>query len=305
VKDLDLLRRWGTQLDPSGTIPPPALRVRVLSRRPALMRRPVVAPRIAWSLALSAGLALAITGGALWAQDHHGARVPQRGSAPAPATVTGTQALHNAAMVVGQRPVAAPRADQFVFTEKVSVGDGRVVSSDGRVTTEHGVVQVRQVWSSVDGTRDGLIKGRAATGTGWSFTDIVPACRGGRMPLVGTDGMIVPGQFEPMRCQPVPAFLPGLPTDAQAMLAWLYTNGGSARVGAPDRSATAFNAAFDLIERYYLTPAMKAALFEALSRLPGVTVQTDVVDLAGRHGLGVRVTPRPLQALADGWRQVS
>jgi hypothetical protein len=294
VNGLDLLRRWGTELDPPGTMPPPALRVRILNRQPTRPpRRPAAAPRMAWSLALSAGLAVAVTGGVFWAQDPHSVQAPDPGSASVPATVNGMQILHNAAVVVGQQPVAAPRPDQVLFTEEVSIGIARIVGSDGTVTTKPGTPQLRQVWNSVDGTRDGLIRGRPVTGAGLSFTDAVPACRGGRMPVVGADGKIIPGRFEPMRCQALPAFLPGLPTDAEAMLNWLYTNGGSGKLSGPDRSVAAFNAAFGLIERYYLTPATKAALFEALSRLPGVTVQTDVVDLAGRHGVAVRVAPSP------------
>jgi hypothetical protein len=291
VKDLELLQRWGTHLDPPGGMPPPTLRARVLNHQPARMRRhPAVAARIAWSLAAFTALALAVTGSVLATRNPHSAQVPGRGSVAAPPPVTGTRILHNAALVVGQQPVAAPRADQFVFTEGVNT-DIRTVNADGKVTSRPGTPQLFQLWNSVDGTRNGLAKARPVAGTGWIRTDTVSACRNGRMPLVGSNGKIIPGRYESMRCQPIPAFLPGLPTAAQAMLTWLYTKGGAGEVPVPDRSVAAFNAAFELIERYYLTPATKAALFEALSRLPGVTVQTDVVDLAGRHGVAVRVPP--------------
>jgi hypothetical protein len=116
------------------------------------------------------------------------------------------------------------------------------------------------------------------------------------MPMVGADGRIIAGRYESMRCEAIPAFLPDLPTDADAMLARLNA---SADAG-PDQVVAAFNAACDLVEAYYLPPATEAALFEALSRLPGVTVQADVADLAGRHGVAVRATGSSTGQVKEG-----
>jgi hypothetical protein len=64
---------------------------------------------------------------------------------------------------------------------------------------------------------------------------------------------------------------------------WLYNNSH----GQNQRDEQAFITASDLISVSYLTPQMKAALYEALAKIPGVTIFPDLVDLAGRPGVGV------------------
>ncbi|TDD81894.1 CU044_5270 family protein [Actinomadura rubrisoli] len=52
-----------------------------------------------------------------------------------------------------------------------------------------------------------------------------------------------------------------------------------------DRDQEAFNLVTDLMNGY-LTPALRAALYEVLARLPGVTMDRQATDLAGRRGVG-------------------
>jgi hypothetical protein len=269
MNDLELLQRWGRHLDPPGETPPPSVRARVLRREPARSRR---TPRIALSLSLSA--ALAVTGVVVGF-----AHVPGPDAPPAKdVTVSADQILRNAAVLVARQTEVTPRADQFVFTESVFAGTGLSIDANGKATQTPAKPQVRQVWESADGTRDGLIKGRSTAEPDWTFTDTIYVCHDGKM------------HGEKMACLTVPHFLPGLPTDADAMLTYLYTRPEAKAAGA-DKNVAAFAEGLELFDRYYLTPAVKAAVFEALSHLPGVTMQRDVVDLAGRHGVAVRMTP--------------
>ncbi|GAA4670394.1 CU044_5270 family protein [Phytohabitans rumicis] len=287
MNDLDLLRRWGAQLDEPATAPPPAMRTRVLTNRPARTRRPLALTRTgAWRLALSAGLAVAISGGVYWGQTSPGGG-PDRGADPA--ALSGAQVLRNAALVAARQQGTTPRADQFVFTEaRGPAWSNSPPTEVGKpAVTTPGAPRLGQAWNSVSGTRDGLVRTRPETDPNWQ-TLAAPACRDGKKPLVGADGRVVPGKFESMRCRTIPAYQPDLPTEADAMLAWLYD---SAKATGKDRTVAAFNAACDLIEGYYLLPAMEAALFESLSQLPGITVQADVADFAGRRGVAIRATP--------------
>jgi hypothetical protein len=58
------------------------------------------------------------------------------------------------------------------------------------------------------------------------------------------------------------------------------------------REAWLFGTASDLINEKYLPPASLAALFDALSRIPGITVTRKVTDAAGRSGIAVGYTQR-------------
>jgi hypothetical protein len=79
-------------------------------------------------------------------------------------------------------------------------------------------------------------------------------------------------------CNIRPAYRSDRPTDPDAMLRHLRAEAGSWE---------AFPNARDLLVGDYLSPPQMAALFEALSRLPGTTVIRDVPDGAGRAAIRV------------------
>ncbi|MFE2756622.1 CU044_5270 family protein, partial [Actinosynnema sp. NPDC059335] len=154
-------------------------------------------------------------------------------------------------------PAAAPRPDQFVYTR--STGDG---------TAE------REIWLSVDGTRDGLLNHGDGT------TTPMPGCRDGRMAVhKGPDPL--PGVTEP--CEPRPAYRSDLPTDVDGMLAYLDANAG----GEPGSVNARGKDVLALINEDLLPPASRAALYEAAARVPGLSVVPDARDAAGRAGVGI------------------
>jgi hypothetical protein len=278
MNELELLKRWGNQMDTPGATPPPSVRARVLRREPVRRTR---MPRTAWSVSLSAALALAVTAVFVWSANSQNVEAPKKEQAAPPAApVSVNEILRGAAVRVAQEKSVAPRADQFIFTETVNGGGVEPVppNEGTHVVTPStaGPKQVRQSWESVDGTRDGLLKGKVSTDPDWAFVDVTPVCRDGKM------------RGETMACVTVPAVLPELPTDADAMVEYLNNRREVNWPGAV-KNVAAFNVVLELFDRYYLSPAVKAALFEALSRLPGVTKQDNVVDLAGRPGVGVHI----------------
>ncbi len=287
MNDMDLLRHWRDAQVPSSATPPAAVRVRALTGGRAPARRRAGMPRLAWSLGLSAGLAVAVVGGVLWAQGAPRSGTTAAGSPSVQSSAAGALVLRKAALALPQNPVV-PRPDQFLYTLSSQVAGGG------------GVAEQHQVWASIDGSRDGVITIRPATGTSQPRTFPAPACHDGRMSEVCPDGKVVAGKYEPMTCHPVPAFLADLPTEPAAMLTWLsnpkaFADGGkSGSVSAAGGQATgadqlvvAFNNASMLLSNYYLTAPMESAVFNALAQLPGITVHEDAVDPAGRHGIGV------------------
>jgi len=161
------------------------------------------------------------------------------------------QVLRLAANHVLAQPRSAPRPDQFVYAK-----------SDGR-----------EIWQSVDGTQDGVLI------TGGSTTPL-PGCRDG-VALVVKGDEILPGVTEP--CEPRPAYRSDLPTTADGMLAYLDANasGEPGNVNARGKDVLA------LIGETAMPAETRAALFEAASRIPGLTVVPDTHDASGRPGIGI------------------
>lgn len=156
----------------------------------------------------------------------------------------------------GSQPDIQPRPDQFVYT--------RTGFADG---------SVREIWLSVDGTRDGLLK---------QGGESIPmaGCREGRAPVIkGTEPL--PGVTE--ECAASPAYRSDLPTTADEMLAYLDANAS----GAPGDVNARGKDVFSLINESYLRPAARAALYEAAARVAGLRTVPDVKDGAGRQGIGI------------------
>jgi hypothetical protein len=83
------------------------------------------------------------------------------------------------------------------------------------------------------------------------------------------------------------AYRADLPTDADAMLAYLNQQTPARPASDGPREAWLFGTAADLIRERYVPPAALAALFGAMARIHGITVTHDVVDAAGRSGVSV------------------
>ena len=180
-----------------------------------------------------------------------------------PAQAAAAEILHRAAVAAGNEPDVQPRPAQYVYVRSQDAGG------------------VREVWLSVDGTRDGLVRSRQATLP-------LPGCRNGRQVVVKGD-RVLPGVTEP--CTPYPAYRPHLPTTTQAMLAYLRRDAGGDAGRTPETVLNSLaKTVLSLSGESYVRPRSRAALCEAAAKLPGMQVIPDAVDGAGRHGLGVAWT---------------
>ncbi|WP_037305202.1 CU044_5270 family protein [Amycolatopsis orientalis] len=206
--------------------------------------------RWVWTGVGAAGLAAAITAVVALAP------VEQVGLEPPAAAADPVTVLRNAAAAALKTPGTPPKPDQFVYT--------RTKQPDGE----------REAWLSADGTRDGLIK----MADGGSFP--IAGCRNGRAQVYKGD--------EPLKgvtesCTPTPAYRTDLPTDADAMFAYLDSRHRGVRGGTNAMGKDILS----LSNEAYLPPAVQAALFAAAAKAPGLRAIDRTQDAAGRPGVGI------------------
>ncbi|WP_406081034.1 CU044_5270 family protein [Micromonospora sp. NBC_00858] len=274
MNDLKTLDEFGRTLDPDTAVPPARLRHRVLTeaRHPhGRFRAPrFTAPRFGWRMAAVGGMAAVLTAGVLVTQV-----VPMDGQAPASSASAAERILAGAAAQAQRQPAVTVRGNQFVYIESIATALSRNEAEPGPGTSRP---TQRQIWLSADGTRDGLLRERPRGGAGdWDETPL-PGCRDGKS--VATKY----GKTAEVECTPTPGHHADVPTDADAMLVYLYAKGAGTK---NPRDQQAFTAAGDLIREAYLSPASLAAVFTAVAKIPGVRVVGDVTDEAGRAGVAL------------------
>lgn len=268
MDEMAMLDELGAALDPAGP-PPQDLRRRVLAEavRPQPVWRRLLAGRTGLRVAVGGGLAAVLTAAVLAVQVFP---IGGGGSAAQAADI-----LAGAAEQARHRPDVPVRGDQFVHVESVAT----VLGMNEATKQSSTAVIARRVWLSADGTRDGLVQQRPRAGGDWTDRRL-PGCQDGVM--TQTKGGVTGTQA----CTPTPAYVGGLPTDPDAMLAHLYRIADDQPNKNP-RDQRAFSAAADLVGEAYLAPASLAAVFGAVARIPGVSVIGDVTDEAGRDGVAV------------------
>ncbi|MEV0053807.1 CU044_5270 family protein [Saccharopolyspora shandongensis] len=168
-------------------------------------------------------------------------------------TANAESALTTAAPVLPDHP---PRPDQFVYTKSQSAAG------------------IRETWLSTDGTRDGLI-----VQYGGETELEVPRC--------GDSKTVTPASEEAGFCTPVPGHRYGLPTDAAEMLDYL-----KARSSDPNSAWLIGEEIRDIVAESYVRPESRAAVFEAATKVPGISVVEDAKDAIGRAGVGISF-PKP------------
>ncbi|MEV0805767.1 CU044_5270 family protein [Micromonospora sp. NPDC050200] len=226
---------------------PPSTDVRTV--RPARRRSTW---RLAWTgFAATASAALAVAVYVL-APDQVGGEVPA-------ANAEAAQVLHQAAAAALRVPDVEPRANQFVYVKSQSGGE------------------IRQIWRSVDGTRDGLLLDQVG---GRTEQIPLPGCRNGRR-AVEKGGQVDPTRTEP--CVPEPAYIQDLPTDADALSAYLTAHSGA----APGDTNALGKYILTLVDESYLRPNARAALFDVVAGMPNLTVVENATDGSGRPGIGI------------------
>jgi hypothetical protein len=215
----------------------------------ATARRPVRS-RAVWGGLAAAGLAAAVTAVVvLTPADTAVPPVPRAAADP-------VSILYTAAALARAQPDAEPRPDQFVYT--------RTRTADGREN---------EMWASADGTHDGLQ-------ILFGHETAVAGCRDGKRVQRESHGRTVTS-----RCEPGPAFVADLPTNADAMLAYLHRS----TYGEGDTLHDLGNEVVSLAGGY-LRPAARAALYEAVAKVPGLVVRPDAKDAGGRPVLGITWT---------------
>jgi len=177
------------------------------------------------------------------------AGTPAKNSTAEAATV-----LTLAASAVTITPAIAPRSDQFIYLDVVHVTGGM---------TQH-----VQTWTSVDGSRPGLIRSAGFLG---NSSTVSPR----------------PDPAHGLRQAPY-AVVAELPTDPQALLRALYADPyveEQMQHNGISREVAVWSMLRDLVET--APGAQKAAMFKAAALIPGITHVEHATDAAGRSGEAV------------------
>jgi hypothetical protein len=195
------------------------------------------------------------------------------------AHLTAKQVLDRAAASAMTEPTVIPRPDQFVYAE--------FPGANGQST---------QIWLSVDGSRNGLVRGYFEGGSG---TTTMLGCANGehKVRLPGYNGKPYHGDGKPSKkpvpldgpvvtesCMPQPAFYPGMPTTATAMPAFLENKLG---VRLNDLNDLAKTVGEFFSDDYYLLPGQRAALYEYLATTPGLIIERNLRGTDGSKGVGI------------------
>ncbi|WP_410657927.1 CU044_5270 family protein [Amycolatopsis sp. lyj-112] len=187
------------------------------------------------------------------------------GLEPPAATADPGAVLRSAAAAALKAPDTPPKPDQFIYT-KTKQPDGE-----------------RESWISADGTHDGMIK----MADGSSFP--LPGCRNGQAQAYKGEEPLK-GVTEP--CTPRPGYRVDLPTDADAMFAHLNADNADHSGEKGDYNAMGKDVVA-LANETYLPPAVRAALFRAAAKVPGLRAVDHAKDGAGRPGVGITWPLRP------------
>ncbi|NUW38716.1 CU044_5270 family protein [Nonomuraea rhodomycinica] len=243
---------------------PPAADVRAAARA-ALLARAAGPPRgrRRWAvraLALAAATVVIATGATVVQTVAGG----ERSLPPANAQVV----LTRIAAAVQEKNFTPPRDDQWIYTEIRRQGHFfKGMQPGARFTPSTPLrTDVDDIWTRADGRRIGyMVNGKLTTSD--------------------------PGVRTPENTY---ALLTALPTDPDALLArFREIHGG----GKPIDDAYLFERFAVTLEQSIVPPAQEAAIYRALAKVPGVTVDESATDAEGRPALSV-------SRVADGWREV-
>jgi hypothetical protein len=268
MSELTSLRDLGEALDQELRGPSPQLRHTVLTGISAQQGRALRAQsrsRLGWRLGVTSGLAIALAGVLIAVP-----AIRLWGTSPG-ASAQAADILSRAADAARHQPALTPGPSQFIYIKLIArsaaIGDGNHITMQA---------ELHENWLSADGTRTSLVRqqprspANLARSAGPRQKTVEPPC--GATSGAGT------------ACLPQPAYRPGLPTSAGAMLAYLHRTSA----GQNPPPVQAFITAGDLIPVSYLRPPALAALFEALEKLPGVSVVHHAVNAAGQQGVAIQ-----------------
>jgi hypothetical protein len=175
------------------------------------------------------------------------------------------------------------RNDQFSYAQYASTSTFTLTGPDGKPITKTFTDRNGQSWVSIDGSKPGWAVGLDKLGHRSGYPLAVPPRADLRTPTY--------------------RFLTTLPTDPDALLARIRASvrqtAGSKPGAIVDFDQEVFSTIGGLIHHPLLPPKLGAALYRAAATLPGVTLDRNAVDAAGRRGIGVTRRSAALDRLAQ------
>lgn len=182
------------------------------------------------------------------------------------------------------RPVAASAP----AVQVLDAASRSVVHNDVPAPSAEQLVYVRSVAITNEGAFDGAVElGERHTREIWLSQEAGPTSDQGLIREFGQDWPIRGGAGSPAGIRrPTYAYLAALPRDPDALLDEL-----TAQLPTWDEARSVdqmlFDAVVDLVGEGLAPPDATAALYRALTRIPGVEVDEDARDLLGRPGVGI------------------
>jgi hypothetical protein len=229
-------------------------------------------PQLGWRLALTGGLAAAVAAAVVVAV----AVVvvvaePHPGGAGSTSTVR--ELAYRAAAAAERQPPVRP--GQWVYWKE---------------TRSRARSDIFQVWTTADSTKaafvaHGKVHRIHFPGSGPQF---IGQPEGSALPGRGTTTGGETGTI-PVRY----AGLGSLPRSPQALLRYLANLPLPHRSGWGPAPVREFTIIEELLTTYVMPPGLTAELYLALGEIPGVTVDTHAVDVAGRPGISFRHSVQP------------
>jgi hypothetical protein len=239
---------------------------RGVTGRTAARRRGGRWPRLGWRPALAGGVSAAVAAAVVVAAVAAFVVVAASRPGGAGSTITVGELAYRAAAAAQRQPAVRP--GQWVYWQETR---SRARSS------------IFQVWTTADATNAAFV----AHGTVhfFRFPDGGPQYIGQPegSPLAGS-GTVAGGETGTIAVPYVR--LGSLPHRPRALLRYLANLPLPHRSGWGPAPVREFVIIEELITSYVMPPGLTAELYRALGEIPGVTVDTHAVDVAGRPGIG-------------------
>jgi hypothetical protein len=239
------------------------------TRRPVARWRRAARSHPGWRLGAAGGLAAAAAAVAVAVA----VAVPHPGGAGS--TITVRELAYRAAAAAGRQPQVRP--GQWVYWKEL-----RSMGSKARSSTF-------QVWTTADSAK------AAFAAHGKVHFVHFPGQHGRQ--FIGQPELL-PGSGTPVSAETgtVPVRYVGLgslPHGQQALLRYLANLSLGHRSGWGPAPVREFTIIADLLTTYVMPPGLTAELYRALGDVPGVTIDTHAVDVAGRPGIGFLHSVQP------------
>lgn len=239
--------------------------------RPRLLRPAVLLPAAGLALGGVLLTTLAVTGQD-GAPSPSAAGTGSHAQAPRGAAVL----LDRIASVAGESDEQTVTGDQFVYVKTLQTGSEGEFGGPLKLGKPH----EREVWMA---QKAGPVIDVGLIHEEGSYLPITVGVPDGETPVGYPAGLN----------RPTYTWLASLPTDPDVLLRRLTTeitrdqDARDTPAEDRDQAQDAFDAMGELLRETVMPPKTAAALYKAAAKIPGVTVDSDAVDAAGRHGIGV------------------